>query len=429
MQLPADILLAARYLRPKRTFVSIITLLSVFGPMLGVALLIIVTSVMAGFDRNIRERILGMQAHLQLAPVFSARGRRQVIEAPEHVLKALKEAGAVGAPIIEGPILIQQRDQVVAKFLKGIVPKRERLVTNIHEGESFRGRFEIEEGEALIGSDMALELGVDLGDEILIHSPARLTQNVKWEKDGQVKITEPDEVYVPEEVKIVGIFSLGVSEYDSGIVFVCLDQAADLFGYEWGSATTVHARVPDPFAMDEITRGIEKRLPQMRVVTWQQANRMLFGALKSEKSLMFFLLTFIVIVASFAIAGTLVTVAVQKTREIGVMKAMGMGSFLISRVFLLQGMAIGMMGTSAGVAVGLTVLHFRDKVADLISAILKVDIFPKTIYHLSSIPSLTTVSDLVLIVSLALLICLGASLLPALYASALSPAAAFQDEN
>ncbi|MCK5801857.1 MAG: ABC transporter permease, partial [Lentisphaeria bacterium] len=114
MQLPADILLAARYLRPKRTFVSIITLLSVFGPMLGVALLIIVTSVMAGFDRNIRERILGMQAHLQLAPVFSARGRRQVIEAPEHVLKALKEAGAVGAPIIEGPILIQQRDQVVA---------------------------------------------------------------------------------------------------------------------------------------------------------------------------------------------------------------------------------------------------------------------------------------------------------------------------
>jgi lipoprotein-releasing system permease protein len=427
MQLPADIFLALRYLRPKRTFISAITLLSGVGPVLGVALLIIVTSVMSGFDHDIRQRILDMQAHLQVYPGYGASGA--VFEDPEEVLAALDKVGACGAPVVEGPVLIQIRDQVYTKYLKGIVPKLEKKVTNIATAPSFRGKFDIGEGEAMIGADMALELGLNIGDRILIHSPKRLAGNVTWEEDGQVKVTEPDEIYFPEEVTIAGIFSMGVYEYDSSIILLYLDQADDLFGYDWGSATAVHAGTPDPFHLDELTDKLHTLLPDCRIVTWQQANKMLFGALRVEKNLMFFLLTFIVIVAAFGIAGTLITVAVQKTREIGILKAMGIGNGMIARIFILQGAVIGVIGTLIGTGLGLLIITYRNQVAALLARIMGVEIFPKKLYHLSQIPAHATSGDVLHIVILALGICICASLIPALYASALSPARALQEET
>jgi lipoprotein-releasing system permease protein len=164
-------------------------------------------------------------------------------------------------------------------------------------------------------------------------------------------------------------------------------------------------------------------------VTWQEANRQLFGALRVEKNLMFFLLTFIVIVAAFGIAGTLITVVVQKTREIGILKAVGMPGGTIARIFLLQGTIIGLIGTSLGTGLGLTIIHYRNQVAAVLAAVMGVEVFPKELYHLSQIPALVMASDVVLIVSAALVICIAGSLVPALYASALSPAAALQEEN
>ncbi len=430
MQLTADIFLALRYLRPKRTFISLITLLSILGPILGVALLVIVTAVMAGFDRDIREGILGMQSHVQVTPAFRLTSDRPAMfEDPEPVMAALHRAGAKGSPLIEGAVLVQLRGQAMPKFVKGIMPATEREVTSIARTKGFVGRFDIAEGEALIGSGMAAQLGLALGDRLLIHSPSRLTRNVQWSEDGRVQMGEVDEVYLPEEVTIVGIFSMGVYEYDSSIVFVHLDQAADLFGMEWGSATSVHASVPDPFDLDEIVVALGEDLPQCRIVTWQQANRQLFGALQVEKNLMSFLLFFIVIVASFGIAGTLITVVVQKTREIGVLKAVGMSRGMVARIFLLQGATIGVLGTVLGTTIGLLVIRYRERVAALLAKIMGHEIFPQELYHLSQIPALSKRSDVLAIVSLAFFVCVLASLVPALYASHLSPAQALQEEN
>jgi len=430
MQPAADIFLALRYLRPKRTFISVITLLSILGPVLGVALLVIVTSVMSGFDRDIRERILDMQAHLHVYPRYaSPEGGPALFEDPEPVLAALREVDALGSPIIEGPVLIQVHERVEAKYLKGIVPETEKQVTNIGANDSFRGRFELSEGEALIGDELAFLLGVAIGEQMLIHSPNRLARNIKWDKDGSVQTKEVDEVYLPEEVTIVGIFSMGLYEYDSSIVLVHLDQAADLFGHEWGSATSVHASVPDPFAIAPLAEELREKLPHCRVVTWQEANQRLFGALRVEKNLMFFLLTFIVIVAAFGIAGTLITVAVRKTREIGILKAIGMTSGLVARIFVLQGAVIGLIGTALGTGLGLLVIHYRNQVAGVLERIMGVEVFPQELYHLDKIPALVTKGDVVMIVTLSLLICILASLIPALYASSLSPARALQEEN
>lgn len=425
MQLPADVLLALRYLRPKRTFISAITLLSLIGPALGVAILIIVTSVMSGFDEDIRKGILGVQAHLVVSP---AAGQRVITE-PDAVIKALAARGVRAAPVIEGPVLIQVRDGSAVKAVKGIRPDLEREVSSIATNGRFTGRFEIREGEALIGSVLAHELGLQLGDELLIHAPQRLTGNVTWEKGGNLRVKEPDEVYVPESVRIVGIFAMGVYDFDGGLVYLHIDQAAELFGYDWGTATSIHARVPDPFRMDALLDLVRSDLPTYTVLSWQEVNQLLFGALRVEKTLMVFLLAFIVVVAAFGIAGTLITVAVQKTREVGILKAMGMGRGLVARIFLLVGGIIGFVGTLMGVGLGLLVIRYRDAIAGVLSRGMGVDVFPPELYHLTQIPGKPMAGDVILITVMSLLICVMASLIPALYASAMSPARALQEEN
>jgi len=425
MQLPADVLLALRYLRPKRTFISVITLLSLVGPALGVAILIIVTSVMSGFDEDIRKGILSVQAHLVVSPGAG----QPVITDPDAVVKTLAARGVRAAPVIEGPVLIQVRDGSSVRAVKGIRPDLEKEVTNIATNGRFSGRFDIHEGEALIGSAMAHELGLQLGDELLIHAPQRLTGNITWEKNGNVRVKEPDEVYVPESVRIVGIFAMGVYDFDDGLVFLHIDQAAELFGYDWGTATSLHARVPDPFRMEALLELVHEDLPAYTVRSWQEVNQLLFGALRVEKTLMVFLLAFIVVVAAFGIAGTLITVAVQKTREVGILKAMGMGRGLVARIFLLVGGIIGLVGTLMGVGLGLLVIRYRNAIAGVLSRAMGVDVFPPELYHLTQIPGKPMAADVVLITLMSVLICVMASLIPALYASAMSPARALQEEN
>ena len=423
MRLPADLFLALRYLRPKRTFVSIITLLSILGPVLGVAILLIVSAVMAGFDRDIKAGIMNLQAHVQVYPAWE-----RAFSSPAPVIAKMAAVGVDASPLIEGSALLQIRDSILPKVVRGINPEQEKKVTGLHAA-MVRGRYELRDGEALIGDRLAFSLGLSIGDAVLIHSPARLTSNVKWHDDGQVDVTAPDEVYLPEEVKIAGIFSMGVADFDDNIIFLTLDQAAELFGHDWGAASCVQGKVADPLNMDKITKELKEALPGVTVVTWQERNQLLFGTLRVEKNLMTFLMAFIVLVASFSIAATLITVVVQKTREIGVMKAVGMPRFLIARIFLLQGGIIGVIGTVAGTLLGMAVIGLRNQIAGILSLAMGHDVFPAELYHLTRIPALTTADDLVRIVILSIAICVLAALVPALYASALAPAKALQEEN
>ncbi|OPZ29739.1 MAG: Lipoprotein-releasing system transmembrane protein LolC [Lentisphaerae bacterium ADurb.BinA184] len=427
MPWPAEIFLALRYLRPKRTFISIITLLSVLGPAIGVAVLIIVMSVMSGFDRDIKARILSMQAHLHVTPAFGVAGQNvATLENPLPILAKMRELGVAGAPIIETPILLQHRKELRVKFLRGIDPDLERTVTDI--AGKVKGRFDIKEGEALVGEEMALDLGVGLGDTLLIHSPHKLTRNIEWQDEGGIRFKDTEDVYLPEEVEIVGLFSFGLYDYDSSMLFIHIDQAADLCGVDWGTATAVQARCRDPFNLGGETQALRAAFPGLRVTTWQEANEQLFGALRVEKNLMLLVLFFIVLVAAFCIAGTLITVVIQKTRDIGVMKAVGLTAGTVARVFLLQGILIGVLGTAIGTGIGLLLVHHRNGVAGLLGRVMGVEIFPKELYHLSQIPAQINRGDVVFIVGMALLICVLASLLPALYASCLSPARALQDD-
>ena len=438
MHLPLDIFLALRYLRPKRTFVSFITLLSILGPTLGVAILLIVNSIMAGFGKDIQENIMSWQAHLHVSP-----NMKSTMDEPEKIIEILEKHGVKASPLIQDSALIQvkastlsgETEQVIQpKVVYGIDPAREGEVTGI-KGAMIYGKFDIEEGEALVGDRLANAVGLRIGSSFLIHSPARLTQNVKWDKDGQVHVGQPDEVYLPEEVKVVGIFSMGFAEFDENVIFVRRDQAADLFGYDWGTATSVQGKVPDPMQMDKLMQELNgdinepNRLRRFKIVTWKERDQMLFSTLQVEKKLMAFLMTFILLVASFSIAATLITVVVQKTREIGTLKAVGVSSWTVARIFMFQGAAIGVFGTTFGITLGLLVIHYRNAIAAILSKILGHDVFPPELYHLNPLPALWTANDLVTVSILSMTVCILAALIPAIFASALPPAKSLQDNN
>ena len=438
MHLPLDIFLALRYLRPKRTFVSFITLLSILGPTLGVAILLIVNSIMAGFGKDIQENIMSWQAHLHVFP-----NMKSTMDDPEKIIEILEKHGVKASPLIQDSALIQvkastlsgESEQIIQpKVVYGIDPAREGEVTGI-KGAMIYGKYDIEEGEAIVGDRLASATGLRIGSSFLIHSPARLTQNVKWDKDGQVHVGQPDEVYLPEEVKVVGIFSMGFAEFDDNVIFVRRDQAADLFGYDWGTATSVEGKVPDPMQMDKLMQELNSsinepnRLRRFKIVTWKERNQMLFSTLQVEKKLMAFLMTFILLVASFSIAATLITVVVQKTREIGTLKAVGVSSWTVARIFMFQGAAIGVFGTTFGITLGLLVIHYRNAIAAILSKIMGHDVFPPELYHLNHLPALWTASDLVTVSILSMTVCILAALIPAIFASALPPAKSLQDNN
>ncbi|MBP5638329.1 MAG: ABC transporter permease [Victivallales bacterium] len=433
MKLPIDLFLALRYLRPKRTFVSFITLLSILGPALGVAVLIIVNSIMQGFQKNIKESIMSWQAHMHVMPVYSATYSEDEVT---RVMEAMASNGITAAPIIQDNALVQikhgSNQSCFPKIVYGINPKYERAISGILNNR-FVGTFDITEKQAIIGWRMAQNLGLNIGDQFLLHSPKRLTENVKFDDDGKLDVGNVDEIYLPERVTVVGLFDMGISDLDDNVIYMHIDQVADLLGYEWRSATSIQGKVADPMNMRDIVIKLNaalnsgQGLRRNNIVTWQERNAKLFETLRVEHILLLFLMTFILLVASFSIAATLITVVVKKTREIGVMKAMGIGSTTVARIFVLEGLIIGIIGSGLGTIIGALVVTYRTAVAAVISFIVGHEVFPAELYHLSEIPAEMTIGDLVGFNLLAIVICILSALLPSLFAAFMTPAKSLQE--
>jgi lipoprotein-releasing system permease protein len=230
---------------------------------------------------------------------------------------------------------------------------------------------------------------------------------------------------------VSGIFEIGMWEYDVGFILVPLAAASELYGLESG----VHAlrvMTTDPFQAAGIARQISAALrneyDEVRVQTWMELNRQLFDALRVEKNMMFFLLIFIVLVAAFGITNSLIIVVVQKTKEIGLLKAVGFSSGSVMRVFLWQGLIQGIIGTALGIGLGLIVLYYRNAIMSALAFGLHMELFPKELYHLSEIPAHTAFADVVLVAVLSIIICTLAGLLPAWRAARLDPAQALRYE-
>ena len=356
-RLPFELFLGLRYLKPKRTFVSVITLISLSGVTIGVWVLIVVIAVMSGFDRELREKLMGMHAHVTVMG--------GVIEHSDQVLKTVLGTPRVKAatPFAMGLVLIEFEHRAATPYLKGIDPKREVTVSQL--GSYIKeGSLDLDGDKVVIGRELASQYGIFLGDKITVYSPRYI------EKKGQ-------EVDLPMELTVTGIFKSGMYEYDVGLIFTSLATAQEL--YNLGNAVQgIEITTDDPIdGARDVARALNQRLPApLRAQTWAQMNQRLLGAIQVEKSVMFFILTFIIIVAAFGIMSTLITVTVQKTREIGVMKALGAASGKILRIFLLQGFIVGVFGVAIGIGLGLLTVRNINPINHFLSHVVGIEIVP-----------------------------------------------------
>ena len=407
--LPFEFFLGLRYLKPKRTFVSVITLISLAGVTIGVWVLIAVIAVMSGFDRELREKLMGMHAHVTLSGGLIDNSDELVQQAMR--LPHVKAA----APFAMGLVLIEYDRRVATPYLKGIDPQREITVSKL--GEYIKqGRLDVEGEKVVIGRELANQYGIVLGDKITVYSPRNI------EKRGE-------EVYLPLELTVTGIFESGMFEYDVGLIFTSLETAQELYGL--GRAVQgIDVMTDDPIAgASAVARALNARMrPPLRAQTWAQLNQRLLGAIQVEKTVMFFILTFIIVVAAFGIMSTLITVTVQKTKDIGVLKALGATPGRILRIFLFQGFIVGVIGVMVGVGLGLATVANINSVNHFLSRVLGLELFPRDIYMFTAIPAYLTMRDLWTIALSALVICTLAGLLPALRAARLEPVEALRYE-
>lgn len=405
-----SLFLAFKYLKPKRSFLSVVTLLSLTGVMLGVAVLIVVLSVMTGFDETWREKILSFNAHVKVTEYGG------VVHQPGTLMKAIANVdGITGeAPNLEGLVFIQtENDNVHTPMLRGVDPELERTVSKVPD-HVVKGDFSVGYGQIVIGRDLALRLGVDLGDKLLVYSPQNFVSQ--------------DELRLPEELTISGIFDVGMWEFDANVVLTSLSTARSIFNVEEG-VHSIQVMIDDPMKAPLIAHQLQKGLgPYFDVRSWIDLNRQMFTALQTEKNMMFFLLIFITIVAAFGITNTLITLTVQKTHEIGLLKALGFSNRRIVNIFLWIGAVQGVIGTGLGLGLGLLALKYRNEMLNFISSQFRVDLLPKELYQLSQIPAHTTMSDVVTVCTTVMVICTLAGLVPAWRAARLEPAEALRNE-
>jgi lipoprotein-releasing system permease protein len=422
-----SLFLALRYLRPKRTFLSIITLISILGVTLGVMVLILVISVMTGFERELTRKVIGFDAHL----VVSNSG---VMEDWPEVMKevaANKEVTAV-APFVQGPVLVEFQDRRMAPKIRGIDPDLEGKVTNIRDF-IIVGSLDLDGDKVVLGSELARTLGANVGDKVNIFSPGNINEILKEldrvEKEGdKTSASALKQMILPMELEVTGIFESGRYLYDSEFLLVPLHIGQEIYNLG-GGAHGLAVKTRDPFLADQVKSELNNSLtPPNLALTWIDLNKQLFDAIRMERNVMFFLLLFIILVAAFGIMNTLITVTVQKTREIGIMKALGARTLQIIGVFMAQGVVVGIFGTLTGLLTGITLVQYRNQVSDWLATTLGVEVFPRSVYQFSEIPAEVIPKDVMIICVSAFVICSLAALIPAWFAARLDPVKALRYE-
>ena len=421
-RLPFELFLALRYLRPKRTFVSAIMLISVIGVTLGVAVLIIVISVMSGFDKQMRDKILGFNAHLRILRSETTLSQYQkamkVVSSNQNVLGV--------APFVVGRVMIKTQPEegnarVDAPWLRGIEPRYETNVSILHTN-LVMGAFDLSGNGLLVGSELAIQLHLRVGDRLAVYSPRTLQAMEKGR--GQ----ENEEAILPEEFEVRGIFDVGYYEYNATMIITSLENAQDL--YQLGA--NVHGllvMLHDPFLAEEVRRQLRRTLGDgFEISLWSEDNSTILNALLVEKNVMFYLLFFIMIVAAFGIVNSQITFVVQKTREIGMLKALGATRGQMLWLFLSQSLLVGVAGVLTGFGLGMLSLAYRNEFLRFMTRWTGKELFPASIYNFAELPALIVPQDIAWICGSALLSCVLAGLIPAWTASRLKPVEALRYE-
>lgn len=408
-----ELFLALRFLRPQRTFVSIITLLSWMGVVAGVLVLIVVQSVMSGFEDELTKKVIGFQSHLTVAG-------QSPLPDPAGLIRLIREEpGVVGATgSVLGPVLAETRSRISTPRIKGwdaataasVLPLPECLVA---------GSWSPGPDQLVVGSEWARANRAELGTEVNLLAP----QQFKDVLSGKGVAGAPKKIPLPRTFRVAGIFTTGMFEYDSEYVITDLATAQELYAVP-NEVHGIAIKLANPAEAGQIAERLRVRLGGgIRVLSWMDHNQRLFAAVAVERRVMSFLLFFVMAVAALGLSGTLITVTVQRAKSIGILAAIGATPRQIATIFTMYGVVVGVLGAISGVVGAWLVLINRNGLSQWIGRLTGQELFPAEIYHFTGLPARYDLSVFLGVSMAGLALSVLAALVPAWVASQSEPAA------
>ncbi|MEM9531126.1 MAG: lipoprotein-releasing ABC transporter permease subunit [Pseudomonadota bacterium] len=411
---PLEFYIGLRYTRAKRknSFISLISVISMLGIALGVTALITVLSVMNGFEKELRERILGMLSHATITAVED-----NMTQWPQAMAEAAQHEQVLGAaPFIERETLIKGF-RISGALVRGVDPSQESEVSEVAEQFVRGGLDDLKDGEfgIALGVHLAAAIGVDVGDSVTVFAP-------------QVRATPAGVMPQVKRFKVVGLFEVGMHEFDRGTALVHLKDAARLFRVKAG-ASGVRLKVVDMFRAWEVARDLQSQLSGIYYVRdWTQQHSNLFRAVKMEKTVMFVILSLIIAVAAFNIISTLVMVVTDKQADIAILRTLGTTPRTVMGIFIVLGSFIGVLGTALGLVGGVLLASHVETIVPALENLFRMQFMPSDIYYISDLPSDMQTADVVRIGLLSLVLTIASTLYPAWRASRTQPAEALRYE-
>jgi lipoprotein-releasing system permease protein len=440
----APLFLALRYLRPTRSFISVITVISMLGVMLGVGVLVFVMSVFSGWQREFRQMLIGFEPHVMVQPISAQEGesggpkpidwralRTKLAHLPE-VVSAVPVANGTrdGSP---GILVVESTDSLESVSVIGMSDDPENALLQKLKKHLKEGQFDLRGDTIILNDKFAKELGVKVGDTLVVYAADSVNQFIRKVRDipedaaPKKRAETLDNVTVlSKDLKLVATLR-GDTAGDRG--YVPLHVAQEFFNLE-SNVSGIALELKDPENAERIMRKIylSGTLPESwGYRTWEQEHGMMLESVENQHTMMWFILLFIMLVAAICVMNTTITVTVKKRREIGILTALGTRAWQIIAVFVSQAGIVALVGVAAGLAGGFFFLGIRNWLRDQIASLTGRDIFPQDIYFLSSIPAHTDPVELLTICTTAVALCLMAALVPAWFAARVDPAVALRD--
>lgn len=429
----APLFLALRYLRPTRSFISVITVISMLGVMLGVGVLVFVMSVFSGWQREFRQMLIGFEPHAMVQPMNSRdepaasqwREVRKTLAAHPEVASAV--------PIAEGVVFVENESSLQGVRVIGMADEADNALLQKLKKHLKEGKFDLKGDSIVLSDKFAREIGAKIGDTLVVHAAESVDQFIQQVRE----IPEDTE----EKKRAEALDNVTVLSKDLTLVATLRADTAGLRGY-----VPLHI-AQEFFNLDSNVSGIELELkdadnaePILDAIyrsggipetwgwnTWVQEHGPMLESVENQRTMMWFILLFIMLVAAICVMNTTITVTVKKRREIGILTALGTRAWQIIAIFVSQAGIVALFGVVAGLGGGFFFLGIRNWLRDQIAALTGRDIFPQDIYFLSSIPAHTNLADLFTICTTAVALCLLAALVPAWFAARVDPAVALRD--
>ena len=421
-KLPYELLIGLRYTRAKRKnhFISFISLTSMIGIGLGVAALIVVLSVMNGFQAELRTRILGVASHLEITGANNQLAEWQALAQQVSTFKSKGQPEVIAsAPYVIAQGMLSYGQAVQGALVRGVLPAEEDKVADLGKNMKAGSLSDLRAGEfgVVLGADLAQLLGVSIGEKVVLLAP-------------QGQFTPTGVVPRIKQFKVVGLFQIGMYEYDAGLALIHMDDAAKL--YRMGdNVSGLRLKLKDLFDAPAMSNKLTQNLNPsgMYFVTdWTQQHANFFKAVQLEKKVMFIILTLIVAVAAFNIVSTLVMAVTDKRADIAIMRTFGASPRSIMGIFMVQGALIGIIGTLIGAVVGVIIALNIDTIIPFIENLFHVQFLAKDVYYISDLPSKLDWNDVIIIIVMSFILSLLATLYPSYKASTINPAEALRYE-